>query len=199
MQRAHRGPYDGHLGIVEPPTLIRGQHTRRVGDQRALLRPHLRHQLQERRVGIAFDVEFEAGPPRTHQLGQREDVVAPDVALIRSWMHGQPVRAGRMGERGEAEQVGHAGSASVAQQGDLVEVDAQACHGGFSCSRRKVAKSPSRETGRIGFGFPRSIAADLRRQHLVAQRGHARRMRTATETPTWHRRRSASPWAIPAE
>src|SRR6185312_7118923 len=55
-------------------------------------------------------------------------VGAADVPLVGARMHGQAIGAGLLRNFGETEHVGHAGMAGIAEQRDLVEVDAEPGH-----------------------------------------------------------------------
>ena len=128
LQRGDGVLDDRVVAVVELPALLRGEGAGRVGHQRALLRAHLAHDLEQPLVGIALDVQLATRPPRPHQLGQRRHVAAADMALVGTRMHGQPVGAGIVRDAREAQHIGHPGMPRVAQQRDLVEVDAQSGH-----------------------------------------------------------------------
>ena len=138
--------------VVELPALLRGEGAGRVGHQRALLRAHLAHDLEQALVGIALDVQLAARPPRPHQFGQRRHVAAADVPLVGTRMHGQPVGPGIVRDAREAQHVGHPGVPRVAQQRDLVEVDAQSGHG------LPLFRAPARLHATIEAGAPRQGA-----------------------------------------
>jgi hypothetical protein len=110
-------------------------------------RLHFGDDVEKAAVGIAFEVELESRAPRPHQLGEPEHVVAADVALVRARVHGQPIGAGPMGDPAKAQHVRHTRPARVAQQRDLVEIDAEPGHGGYSAAAsacRSVAVSKNR-------------------------------------------------------
>ena len=56
------------------------------------------------------------------------------MPLVGAGMHRQPVGAGIVGDVPEAPDIGHPGAPRVAQQRDLVEVDAEPSHGGYSAA-----------------------------------------------------------------
>ncbi len=99
-----------------------------VGHQRALLGPDFGDDVQEAAVGVAFEVQLETRPPRPHQLGQIKHVAAADVALVGARMRGQPIGPGIMRDPAEMQHIGHPGAPRIAQQRDLVEVDAEPGH-----------------------------------------------------------------------
>lgn len=102
-----------------------------VRHQRDLGRPHRFDQFDETRIaerirsgeGIALDVEFD----RQH-VREREHVVGPHMAQVRSRMHGDAVGTGSDGHTGRGDHVGQGTAARIAQDGDLVQVHAQAGH-----------------------------------------------------------------------
>ena len=122
------------LRRIELPTLLRGEGFGAVGHKSALLRPYFCDDVEKAAVWIAFEVEFESGPPWPHQLGEPGHIAAADVRLIGPGMRSEPVGAGPMGDPAEAQDVRHAGSPRVAQQRDLVEIDAEPGHVGYSAA-----------------------------------------------------------------
>jgi hypothetical protein len=52
-----------------------------------------------------------------------------DMAFIGPRMDGQPIGAGLMRDTRECQQIGDTGVPRIAQQRDLVEIDAEPCHG----------------------------------------------------------------------
>src|SRR5699024_9578804 len=75
---------------------------------------------------VAFDVVFH---PVAGQAGQGAHVLGPDVALVRARMHGDAAATGIHAHAGRGAYIGLVLAAGVAQQGDLVEIDAEKGHG----------------------------------------------------------------------
>ena len=102
-----------------------------------MLGPHLAHDVEEALVGIALDVELASRAPGLHQLCQRRYVGAADVALVGPRMDGQSVDAGIMRDAREFQHIGDPGMPRVAQERDLVEIDAEPSHRAqFICIQR---------------------------------------------------------------
>ena len=128
LELVERGVDKAVLRGIELPALLRGEGFGAVGHQGALLRLHLGDDVEKAAVGIAFEVELESRAPRQHQLGEPDHIAAADVALVRAGMRSQPVGAGPMRDPAKAQDVRHAGAPRVAQQRDLVEIDAEPGH-----------------------------------------------------------------------
>jgi hypothetical protein len=58
-----------------------------------LIRPNSPNKLDEIRPRIAFDVEFDSGPLALERARDVVHVLGFDMALIGSWMNGDPVNA----------------------------------------------------------------------------------------------------------
>ena len=128
LDRGDRRVGQAGLRVVEVPPLLGCERVRGVGNQGALLRPDVAQDRQQPLLWVAFDIEFLRRPIVPHQRRDRCHIGAADVALIGARMHGQPLGAGLQRDAGEMGDVGHAGAARVAQQGELVEVDAETGH-----------------------------------------------------------------------
>jgi len=118
------------LRRVELPAFLRGEGVGGVRHQCTLLRSDLSDEVEKAAIGIAFDVELETRPPRPHQLGEAENVSAADMPLVGSRMRRQPVGAGIVRDPAKAAYVRNTGTPRIAQQGDLVEIDAETGHSG---------------------------------------------------------------------
>src|SRR5271169_1234141 len=90
------------LRSVELPPLFRGESFGAVGNQGALLRSHLGDDVEKAAIGIAFEIEFEYGPPWPHQLGQPGHIAAADVSFVGAGMHRESACAGLMRDPAEA-------------------------------------------------------------------------------------------------
>ncbi len=118
-------------------TVVGGELAVGVGYEGALRRPYLAHQCHEAGIvahaialalarsgeGVALDVEFH----RQH-VGQFKAVLRADVPLVRARVHGNTVRAGVDTHLRVLGHAGVGGVARVADQRDLVQVDAEGDH-----------------------------------------------------------------------
>ncbi len=112
------------------------------------------NKLQKIREWIAFDVQFQprAMPAlRAYQLGQFEGIARPGMPLIGARMHGQAMRAGVETNFPGADDVGQIEVALIAQQGDLVEIDAEYSHD-FSLAGGLKERVRRRLAGRAATG-----------------------------------------------
>ena len=96
-RRAQR--VDGRVG--RPSGLARDL-AREHRHQRALVRTHLAHQLEQIRPRIPFDVELDLAAPRREERRDLAHVAAADVALIGARMHGDAAARRRRGRRATA-------------------------------------------------------------------------------------------------
>ena len=129
FELGERGIDQPVLRQIELPAFLGREGIGAVGHQRALFRLDRGDDVEKAAVGIAFEIELEARPPRPHQLGQGEDVGAADMPLVGPRMRRQPIGAGLVRDPAKAQHVRHAGPPRIAQQRDLVEVDAESGHG----------------------------------------------------------------------
>ena len=141
------------------PAVVRGPLAGRVRDERAL-----RHAAGLARAGdeldkpriaalcpgerVALDVELGVGV--REEFGERDDVGRADVAAVRARVHRQPVGPGVEADPGGALHARHVEVAGVAEEGHLVQVDAQRGFGGVhragscECIVRRAAGSARR-------------------------------------------------------
>src|SRR6185295_15652924 len=84
------------------------------------------HHIHELMKGVSFDIEFDS--LASNQIQQDADVTAPNVAAIRARMHGDALRTRRQRETGDVYHTRDVERARIAQQRDLVDVDAEPGH-----------------------------------------------------------------------
>lgn len=121
------------------PTGVAGQHARRVGDKRDLLRLHVADHRDKLVARIAFDVEF-----GVDHLSQFAHVGVRDVARIRPRVDGNAVCAKRLNAVRSQDHVGLFSATGIPQGGDFVDVDAEACHPYLWVVTRKYAMRAQR-------------------------------------------------------
>ena len=95
----------------------------RVGHQRDLRGNDLQHQIDERRHGVALDVEFGCKHPF-----QGTHVVVADVPRIGPRMDRDAVGAEALDVESGPHDVGTVAAARIADDGNLVDIDTQLCH-----------------------------------------------------------------------
>ena len=101
------------------PSGTRSECVGRVGHECHLGGSHLEHKLHKLGRGITLDVKLGA-----YQRTQFVDVIAPDVTLVGTGMHGNTLRAKGLTVGGHFEQIGHILTARVAQGGYFVDINA---------------------------------------------------------------------------
>ena len=113
---------------VQIPAVIRGERRGIVRHQRALLRPYGLGQFQQRRLkGITFDIEFGIRP-LFEQLREFVHIGGTNVPRIGPRMNGDTVRTRAQGNIRCADNTRNAEGTRVAQQCNLVDVDAEFGH-----------------------------------------------------------------------
>jgi hypothetical protein len=107
------------------PSRLAGDFARLHRHQRALMRPHRQHQLDEIRAGIAFDVELDALAQRGEFVGNFQHVLPRDVPGVGPRMHGDAGRPGVDAHADRFDDRGQPATPRVTQRGDIVDVDRQ--------------------------------------------------------------------------
>ena len=108
----------------ERPAVVAGGLVRAVGYQRGLVGLELAHKIHQVVKGVAFDVEF-AARPVAHHGGQFMHIMAPDVPLVRTGVHGDATGTGHEAQLRSAQHTGYTERAGISQQSDLVHIDRQ--------------------------------------------------------------------------
>lgn len=112
---------------LQVPAVIGSQRVGRIGNERALRRSRSFDQLDERRRGVALDVEL--GTRRfVDQLGELVNIERSRVASIRARMNGDATSAFAEANRGSLYDARTRPVPRIAQQCDLVEVHAEHGH-----------------------------------------------------------------------
>ena len=99
--------------------MVGGELAGFVGDEGDLIGASFEDDLHELIGGVAFDVKF-----RADGFFELVDVFVPGVALVGTGVDGDTLGPEIFAVAGDLQQVGIIGSAAVADEGDLVEVDA---------------------------------------------------------------------------
>jgi len=129
-----------HVAVFsDRPTRVAGQHIRRVGNKRHLLWLYVADHRHKVVAWIAFDVEF-----GVDDLPQIAHVLVRDVTRIWPRMDRNAVRAKRLNALCGQDHVGFVSATGVAQGGDFVDVDAEACHPYLWVVTRKYAMRAQR-------------------------------------------------------
>src|SRR6516162_6664164 len=106
------------------------------------MRTDMSHDLHKLREWIPFDIELDVGMA-AKKFGNIKNIQRPDMALIRTRMHRDAVRSSANRGFDSFDDAGDADVARVAEQCDLVHVDAELGHKRFaiSCSVRRTQTS----------------------------------------------------------
>ncbi len=83
------------------------------------------------------------------RLGEARDIGAADVTFVGTRMDGDAARAGLDGEAGERGDIRHAGVSRIAQQRNLVEIDAEAGHQPFTTATASISIMKSGPARRV--------------------------------------------------
>ena len=111
----------------EIPSVIGGQGVGRIGHQRRLRGFHLAYEGEKIVVGITLDVEFGLVLGAQHRI-EVAHILVGDVARVGTRMHRDAVASGVEAGARRLQNVGKIFAARVAQQRDLVDVDAEPNH-----------------------------------------------------------------------
>jgi len=138
FERFQDGPQ--HVPVLgDGPSGVAGEHVRRVGDKRDLLRFHLADHGDKVVARVALDVEF-----GVDHLAQITHIRVRDVPRIGPRVNRDAVRPKRLDALGCQDHVGLVSTAGVAQGGNFVDVDAEACHPYLWVITRKYAMRAQR-------------------------------------------------------
>jgi hypothetical protein len=107
--------------------MIRSKSAGIIGHQCALRRPDGANDFEKFRIGIAFNIELNRGKA-FEQVGYFINIQWPDVTPIRTGMDGDAVSAGGNALFHSTENIGDSVVPGIAEQGNLVDVDAQVGH-----------------------------------------------------------------------